>query len=129
MDPVASVLTFLSAIRTSVKAAKTLYNAPQELEKLQVEIDTFSIIFENVVSDTFDLRKENHAVKLAVDAAQSALVDIQQLIEFELVKDVSGEKKARRVAWERNFERVRALSDKLAEKRGCLQLALGCENV
>ena len=87
MDPVASGLTILGTIRTGVKTARRLYDAPKELSELQAEVDNFKIVLSTVVTDTCDLRKGNDAIGLAVNSAQSCLVQIQQLIEYELIKD------------------------------------------
>ena len=50
MDPVASGLTIISAIRKAVTTAKKLYDAPRELEELQVEVETFKSVLNDVTS-------------------------------------------------------------------------------
>lgn len=127
MDPIASGLTILCTIREAVRTAKKLYEAPHELEELQAEVDTFTIVLNTVVTDACDLRRANTGISLAVSSARSCLLDIQQLIEYELIKDVPDGKKARLSAWVRKVEQVHELLEMLSERRANVVLALECE--
>lgn len=68
MDPIASGLTILDTIRKAVKTAKKLYNAPKELDELQAEIDTFTLVLNHVGADSCDVRRTNAGVRAAVEA-------------------------------------------------------------
>lgn len=129
MDPIASGLTIFRAIKEGLNVAKGLYDAPQELRDLQAEIETFGLILNHVSLHVLDLRNEQSVISHAVRAAQSCLLDIQRLIEFELLKDVPGEKKARRIAWICKAERVQELLEKLSERRANVVLVLNHRNL
>jgi hypothetical protein len=123
MDPVASGLTIITAIRKAVTIAKKLYDAPRELEELQVEVETFRSVLNDIILDTFESRTSSDGVNLAIGHAQSCLLEIQQLIEYELVSEVPDGKRARRGAWVRRASTVHDLLEKLGECRANVILA------
>lgn len=123
MDPVASGLTIISAIRKAVETARKLYDAPRELEELQVEVETFRSVLNDIILETFESGKSGISIKSAISQAQACLLEIQQLIEFELVSEVPDGKRARRGAWVRRASDVHDLLDKLGECRANVILA------
>lgn len=127
MDPVASGLTILSTIRKGLSIAKKLYEAPRELEELQVEVETFVIILNDVVINSYDLCTTNSGFGVAIGATRACLLKIQQIIEYELVKEVPEGKKARRRAWLGKANEVHELLEKLADCRANVILALDGE--
>ena len=127
MDPVASGLTILNTVRKAISTAKKLYDAPKELEELQVEVETFTSVLNDIVVSTFDLRTVSNCVDVAISSTQSCLLEIRQLIEYELVNDAPDGKKARRCAWLRKVKDVHDLLEKLGECRANLILAFTAE--
>ncbi|EMC99075.1 hypothetical protein BAUCODRAFT_389880 [Baudoinia panamericana UAMH 10762] len=128
MDGVASVLTFLDAVRKGVKLAKKVYDAPRELEELQVEVETFTSVLHDVSGDACELRRASRSFDTSLSMTQACLVSIQQLIEYQLVKEVPEGKKTRRTAWLREVGHVHQLLQKLSECRAGVVLALSCES-
>jgi hypothetical protein len=123
MDPVASGLTILSTVRKAVTLAKKLYDAPRELEELQVEIETFKSVLNDVIVQSLECRITSRALDLAIGRTQSCLLEIQQLVEYKLIKEVPEGKKAKRGAWLRKAAEVHDLLEKLGECRANVILA------
>lgn len=127
MDPVASGLTIFDTIRKGARIAKKLYDAPKELEELQVEVETVASVLKDVSLQTHDLRQTSDSVSTAVKNAQVCLLEILQVIQYELIKDVPQGPKARRTAWLRKVGKVHDLQENLTECRSNVILALGCD--
>ncbi|KAK5741478.1 hypothetical protein LTR17_003913 [Elasticomyces elasticus] len=123
MDPVATGLTILDTVKKGVKVAKQLYNAPKELDELQVEIATFTSVLKGIVADAYDVSQASNAVNIAIKSTQDCLLEIEQLIHYELVKDVPEGTKARRTAWLRKVGQVHELQETLGNCRNTLILA------
>jgi len=117
MDPVASGLTILDTVRKAVKAARKLYGAPRELQELQVEVDTFTAVLNDLIVGAFDVRWASDGIRLAISATQACLLELQQLIQYELLKEVPEGTKARRTAWLRKVSRVHEFQEKLSDCR------------
>ena len=117
MDPVASGLTILDTVRKAVKAARKLYGAPRELQELQVEVETFTAVLNDLIVGAFDVRWASDGIRLAISATQACLLELQQLIQYELLKEVPEGTKARRTAWLRKVSRVHEFQEKLSDCR------------
>lgn len=124
MDPVSSGLTILGAIRSSVAVAKKLYDAPRELERLQAEIATFTIVLTDVIAESFEQRTTSDALNASIIQTQACLLEIQQLIQYKLIKEApEGGKKVRRLAWRRRADDVDDLLERLGDCRENVVLA------
>ena len=130
MDPLsvtAGILAILSAVSASVQTAKTLYNAPRELDVLTAKLNDLASIVRDI-SKLPDLHRSSiTSLSPILQSTKEKLLELDELISYRLTRPASG-LRVDRLQWGRHRPQVKELRTQLRRTRMDLVASMGVLN-
>ncbi|OTA92698.1 hypothetical protein M434DRAFT_31602 [Hypoxylon sp. CO27-5] len=124
---VASMASICQAVSSGVKVIYELYKAPDEIRRLDEQIEVFRCVLRTI--EEAPKQSTDKGVVIALFRAQKIVEDLHQLLTVKLSSQSTGSNQARRRAWLKNKRKVVSLRDNLKDARETLSLALNANAI
>ncbi|KAI0101440.1 hypothetical protein F4776DRAFT_499381 [Hypoxylon sp. NC0597] len=124
---VASIVSISQAVSSGVKVIYELYKAPDEIRKLDEQIEVFRCVLQTI--EEAPRQAMDKAVTITLFRAQKIVEDLHQLLTVKLSSQSNGSNRARRRAWLKNKRKIVSLRDNLKDARETLSVALNANAI